>query len=100
MTTEEIKETYNALKSEQLFNILVIMVTRKNEKRFDSFSTAEQVNSSINMLLEIFKNRGIVFKKLDRNNWKESEFNERKTYIKLYESIQKGEMTFNAIGQR
>jgi hypothetical protein len=101
MTTEKIKETYNAIDSEQLFTVFVIMETRKKNKRFSSFNTPEQVDNSINMLLEIFKSRGIVFKELDRNQWKVTDFKERKAYIKLYTNkpVEKGEMIFEAVGQ-
>lgn len=101
MTKSKTKEIYKSQISEDLFTILVNMTTRKKLKRFDSFNTATQVNNSIEMIVEVLKERGIVFKKLDLGKkWEVTDFKDYKAYIKLYtnEPVEKGEMTFEAIG--
>ncbi|MFK5981502.1 MAG: hypothetical protein QM499_01210 [Flavobacteriaceae bacterium] len=102
MTKQEIKEIYTSHDSEKLFTVLTNMTVRKKRKRFDTFNTPEQIDNSIEMLVEVFKERGIEFKKIGINKkWEIAEFNEHQTFIKIYpiEPLTKKKITIEAIGQ-
>ena len=100
MTTEQIKAIYNSHDSEKLFGVLINMSFRKKMNNYDKFNTTEQVKNSISALVEIFKDRGIVFQKMEKKKWVDSDFDPSKSYLKLYKETARTEKpVLTAIGQ-